>query len=77
MIRIIKQGSRIMHYRDLRLFNNAGMCYPACKVDDGPLDLEHGRLETTGKKEDVTCPECLTLIFGENYQTLKEELKHA
>lgn len=58
-----------MHYRDLRLFNNAGMCYPACKVDDGPLDLDHGRLATSGWPRDVTCPDCLTLI-----KTVKEKL---
>lgn len=48
-----------MHFRDLRLFANAGMAFPTCKANAAKLDLTRANLPTTNEREAVTCPECL------------------
>jgi hypothetical protein len=50
-----------MHYRDLRLRNNAGMDFPLCYSMTTPLDTDKGRLPTTGNLEEVTCKRCRAL----------------
>ena len=47
------------HYRSIRLFNNAGMSFPECYANAPLLDLDKGRLTMTGKREMVTCKNCL------------------
>lgn len=49
-------GGKI-HYRDQRLYVNAGMRFPACYAGAALLDLDKGRLMTTG---DPACIECHT-----------------
>jgi len=61
-----------MHYRDLRLFNNAGIVFPRCKADDPSIDLTYAGWPTSGIPQDVTCPECVTMIlvsiYGEKFR---------
>jgi hypothetical protein len=61
-----------MHYRDLRLFNNAGIAFPACRARDELLNMDCGSWPTSGIPRDVVCPECLILIlvsiYGEKYR---------
>ena len=48
-----------MHYRNLRLYCNAGMRFPECYAYAELLDVDKGRLPTTGKVSEVTCKHCL------------------
>ena len=45
------------HYRDLRLFVNAGMNFPSCRSNEELLDLEFDGKVVIDKKE-VDCEEC-------------------
>ena len=47
------------HFRDTRLFNNAGMPFPTCYAGARLLDLDKGRLPTTNNQTNVTCQHCL------------------
>lgn len=49
---------KVIHFRSIRLRNNAGMDFPACYANATLLDLDKGRLATTGNKEEVTCKKC-------------------
>jgi len=62
-----------MHYRDLRLFNNAGIAFPACRAGDELLDMDCGSWPTSGIKQNVTCPECLILILVSIYGEQQRE----
>ena len=53
------------HFRDLRLFNNAGLEFPTCKANAKLLDLDARRLPTTGNIKEVDCPKCLNKIRKE------------
>lgn len=48
-----------IHFRDIRLFNNAGMSFPHCKANARLLDTDKGRLPTTPSVLKVTCKACL------------------
>lgn len=52
---------KAIHLRSVRLFNNAGICYPICRsFKGGFLDVEVAvRMETTGNVNEVTCKNCL------------------
>jgi len=50
------------HFKNTRLFVNAGMEFPECYANVPLLDLEKGRLNMTGKREMVTCKNCLRKI---------------
>lgn len=47
-----------MHFRDIRLFVNAGMSFPTCHANAELLDLDKNYWWTTNRKEDVTCKKC-------------------
>ena len=49
---------RKTHLSDIRLSNNAGMRFPLCYINEGPLDLDKTRLPMTGHLKDVTCGNC-------------------
>ena len=51
-----------LHYRNIRLFVNAGMSFPECYAYADLLDVEKSALPTTGVKEEVTCKHCLRLM---------------
>lgn len=55
---------RAVHYRNSRLYVNAGMAVAECIARrDGPLDTEAPENErTTGKAADVTCRACLAAM---------------
>ena len=55
------------HYRDIRLFCNAGMYFPACYSVNRPLDTDKGRLPTSGIPKLVTCKHCLAIMRRENW----------
>jgi hypothetical protein len=52
----------VIHKRDVRLYVNAGMAFPACKANAKLLDLDAARLRMAGAGETVTCKRCLRLI---------------
>lgn len=52
-----------IHFRSLRLRNNAGMDFPACYANAPLLDVDKGRLQTTGDPALVTCKRCLRLPY--------------
>jgi hypothetical protein len=45
------------HIRDIRLFNNAGISFPACQANAKLLDMDKGAWPTTSAK-DATCAHC-------------------
>lgn len=51
----------VTHFRNLRLFVNAGMSFPQCKANAALLNLDAGRLSTTPDPMLVTCKKCLRL----------------
>lgn len=48
-----------IHFRNIRLFVNAGMRMPECYSHEELLDLSKGMLPTTGERSKVTCKACL------------------
>jgi hypothetical protein len=54
-----------VHLRDLRLRNNAGIDFPACHAGARLLDMDKGRLESTGEASRVTCARCLAIVRRE------------
>lgn len=53
-----------VHYKNIRLFNNAGMDFPECYAYGELLDLGKARLPMTGDKKLVTCKRCLRIMGG-------------
>lgn len=53
------------HYRNIRLYVNAGMRFPECYASAELLDVEKGRLPTTADVKEVTCQHCLRLLEKE------------
>lgn len=51
-----------LHFRNIRLFNNAGMRMPECYAYARLLDCDKSRLPTTGNETLVTCKHCLALL---------------
>ena len=50
---------RRVHFKNIRLFINAGMDIPECKAGAKLLDCDSGRWPMTGDKAQVTCKNCL------------------
>lgn len=54
-----KEHKRVVtHFRNIRLYMNAGMVMPECKAHAKLLDTDAGNWHTTGNKELVTCKHC-------------------
>jgi len=53
---------QVKHYRDVRLFVNAGLRFPLCKASAELLDLDATRLQTVGHSAEVTCKRCRKLL---------------
>lgn len=51
-----------IHYRNLRLFINAGIEIPECKAYAKLLDLDSGLWKITPNKYEVTCKNCIQSI---------------
>lgn len=64
-------GKIKIHLRDMRLFNNAGMDFPACYTGARFLDCDKGRLLTSPRFKEVTCKHCLNIIRKESACTSK------
>jgi len=50
------------HFRDIRLFSNAGIRFPMCYAGTRLLDLDKTHLSTTGVIDNVNCKHCLRLF---------------
>jgi hypothetical protein len=50
------------HKRDIRLFANAGMAFPACHSNAKLLDTDKSVWKTTGDNDKVTCKKCLYIV---------------
>lgn len=48
---------RLLHMRDIRLFNNAGMALPVCEAGRTFLRVDCG-FDTVNNYEMVNCPRC-------------------
>ena len=48
-----------LHWRDIRLFNNAGIAFPVCYAGAENLDTDKSGLPTTPDIDKVTCAHCL------------------
>ena len=55
-----------IHFRNIRLFNNAGIVMPECKSNDKLLNCNINWTITSNKKE-VTCKNCLKRMKGKWY----------
>ena len=57
-----------IHYRSVRLRNNAGMDFPLCYSRADILDTEKGNLKTTFELSKVTCMNCKRIVgkYGKN-----------
>lgn len=55
-------AKRKVHYRNIRLMNNAGMEFPECRAGAALLDLDAGRLKMTAIKAEVTCLRCRRIL---------------
>lgn len=51
-----------LHFRNVRLRNNAGLDVPECKASAELLDLDSSHLATTGDRNAVTCKRCLLAL---------------
>ena len=52
----------MIHYRSIRLKNNAGMDFPQCFASAKLLDTEKSKLATSGSPSEVTCGHCLDYL---------------
>lgn len=50
------------HYTNDSLYTNAGMSFPECYAGAELLDLDKGRLPTSGYIDQVTCKNCLRIV---------------
>lgn len=50
------------HFRNARLYVNAGMPFPLCYSGAELLDTDKARLPTTGVVADVDCGRCLKIL---------------
>lgn len=48
-----------LHYKDVRLANNAGMDFPTCYANARLLDCDKSRLPMTSNAKLVTCKRCI------------------
>jgi hypothetical protein len=51
-----------MHFRDIRLLNNAGMEFPACYANTKLLDMNKSYLQSTSDYNKVDCKKCLKIM---------------
>lgn len=56
----------VIHFRSIRLRNNAGIDFPACYASAELLDLDKTRLPTTGEQDKVTCKRCQRIASNVN-----------
>ena len=63
-----------VHYRDIRLFNNAGISFPRCYANQRLLDLTKTALPTTSDRKAVTCSNCRRSL---KYETPTRYLKRS
>lgn len=56
---------KTIHFRNLRLFVNAGMTIPECKAHAKLLDTKSGHWNISGNIKEVTCKNCLNRIQKE------------
>ena len=63
-----------VHYRNLRLYVNAGMRFPECYAYAELLDVEKSALPTTPNVSEVTCKHCQRMLLDvwPNDKRLKE-----
>jgi hypothetical protein len=61
-----KEKKRKTHFRDVRLFNNAGMNFPTCRANEKMLDLEAAWLPISAEIHEVTCKHCLKAYHYNN-----------
>ena len=54
-------GKKI-HWRALRLFNNAGIDFPVCYSQAALLDMDKAHLSTTRDRERITCRHCKRIV---------------
>ena len=50
--------TKLIHIRDIRLFNNAGMSFPVCCADEELLDVDKARWKC-GPVKEATCKKCI------------------
>lgn len=67
-----------VHFRDLRLMNNAGMAFPACYASAELLDTNKGLLPTTSNRHLVTCERCqrLAYLIPDAHHATADEIRH-
>jgi hypothetical protein len=53
---------KVVHFRDQRMFVNAGTRFPLCCANATMLDMNKSRLETTADREKVSCKHCLKML---------------
>lgn len=53
---------RKVHFRNIRLFVNAGMDFPECYSYAPMLDTEKSSLPTSPRRKEVTCARCLKML---------------
>jgi hypothetical protein len=51
---------KVVHLRDIRLLNNAGISFPLCLAGATRLDMDATGRKQTNVLADVTCPRCRT-----------------
>jgi hypothetical protein len=51
-----------IHFRSIRMRNNAGMNFPECYTGAKLLDLDKSGLPTSGLSAEVTCVRCIRAI---------------
>ena len=51
----------VIHLRDIRLSNNAGMQFPLCYSAAPLLDCDKSHLPTSPRIKEVTCKHCLRM----------------
>ena len=54
----------LIHWRDVCLFVNAGMRFPACYANARPLDTDKSRLMTSADVRTVECKRCQRLMVS-------------
>lgn len=52
-----RRRRRLVHFRSVRLYNNAGMVFPLCQAHKD-LDLDKCHWHMTTDAQDVTCQKC-------------------
>lgn len=66
------------HFRDLMLFTNAGMVFPACYASAKLLDTDKSRLPVTSDRNAVTCERCqrIAYLIPDAHNATADEIRH-